>query len=48
MKKKSSIHSEYKFIITPQGSLGLLAYGDLGLEAWRKVKMDAEKKNSSK
>jgi hypothetical protein len=27
-----------EFAITEEGSLGLLAYGDIGLRAWRKVK----------
>lgn len=30
--------NESKFIITKNGSLGLLAYGDLGLRAWRSVR----------
>jgi hypothetical protein len=33
------------FSITQEGSLGLLAYGDLGLDMWRNVK--GIKKNSS-
>jgi len=32
---------EYK--ITPKGSLGVLAYGDVALRAWRKVKKSATK-----
>jgi hypothetical protein len=27
-----------KIAITPKGSLGLLALGDIGLQAWREVK----------
>ena len=34
MKKEDT----QKFKITKKGSLGLLAYGDIGLRAWRKVK----------
>ena len=33
--------------ITIKGSLGLLAYGDLGLIEWRKVKQEFNKKNSN-
>ncbi|WP_171971862.1 hypothetical protein [Mangrovimonas sp. DI 80] len=29
---------QYKYTITPEGSLGLLALGDIGLRAWREVK----------
>ena len=35
---------EYK--ITKKGSLGLLAYGDIGLREWRKVKKEFYKKDS--
>jgi len=31
-------NDEINYEITPQGSLGLLAYGDIGLREWRKVK----------
>ncbi len=34
------------FEITEKGSLGLLAYGDIGLRAWRKVKQEFYKKDS--
>ncbi len=34
MKKK------IPFKISKEGSLGLLAYGDIGLRAWRKVKKE--------
>ena len=43
--KKKSKQTDYK--ITPQGSLGILASGDIGLRAWRKVK-DAEPKKATK
>ncbi len=33
------------FEVTIQGSLGLLAYGDIGLRAWRKIKKDAKKES---
>jgi hypothetical protein len=32
--------------ITPKGSLGLLALGDIGLREWRKVKQESFKKDS--
>ena len=32
--------------ITKEGSLGLLAYGDVGLRAWRKVKQASIKKDT--
>lgn len=35
-----------EFKITEKGSLGLLAYGDIGLRAWRKVKQEFYKKES--
>jgi hypothetical protein len=31
------------FNITKKGSLGLLAFGDIGLREWRKVKNNVEK-----
>ena len=31
---------------TEKGSLGLLAYGDIGLRAWRKIKQESNKKDS--
>jgi len=34
------------FKITEKGSLGLLAYGDVGLREWRKVKKKFYKKDS--
>jgi len=38
------------FEVTEKGSLGLLAIGDLGLRAWRKVRKEAyqNKKNEEK
>jgi hypothetical protein len=33
------------FEVSVQGSLGLLAYGDIGLRAWRKVKKEDSKKS---
>ena len=35
-----------KFVITKKGSLGLLAYRDIGLREWRKVKKESFKKDS--
>lgn len=41
-----------KSVITPKGSLGLLALGDIGLQAWREVKkaeyMKEKNKNEEK
>lgn len=34
--------------ITPNGSLGLLAYGDLAFKAWRDVKKEINKKSNEK
>jgi hypothetical protein len=41
---KNNKNIEYK--ITEKGSLGLLAYGDIGLRAWRKVKQEFYKKDA--
>ena len=41
-KKNKTV--EYK--ITEKGSLGLLAYGDIGLREWRKVKKEFYKKDA--
>lgn len=42
-KNENKTKQNSQFIITPQGSLGLLAYGDIGLRAWRKVKETTSK-----
>ncbi|TVZ58782.1 hypothetical protein NA63_1290 [Flavobacteriaceae bacterium MAR_2010_105] len=39
-------NSKENFQITPKGSLGLLALGDVGLRAWRKVKQESFKKDN--
>ena len=47
--KENNISSEDNkviFQITEKGSLGLLALGDIGLRAWRKVKQESFKKNA--
>ena len=41
MKKKSPKQRPY--VVTKKGSLGLLAYGDLGFKAWRKTKTKIKK-----
>ena len=49
IKKEKGIPAESKkveFKITEKGSLGLLAYGDIGLRAWRKVKKEFYKKDA--
>ncbi|MBU2929195.1 hypothetical protein [Winogradskyella psychrotolerans] len=40
--KDESVKSE-SFNVTKKGSLGLLAFGDIGLREWRKVKNNVEK-----
>ncbi|MGJ8667310.1 MAG: hypothetical protein ACSHW7_13150 [Patiriisocius sp.] len=35
--------NKIKFKITPEGSLGLLALGDIGLREWRKVRNEFTK-----
>jgi len=37
-----------KFEISAAGSLGLLAYGDIGLRKWREVKINAKTINENK
>ncbi len=44
-KESNSVNSKYN--IPLEGSLGLLALGDIGLRAWRKVKREARDKNKS-
>ena len=39
-------NEKLEFKIPEKGSLGLLAYGDIGLRAWRKVKQEFYKKNA--
>lgn len=43
IKQKQNTNPAYK--ITVDGSLGLLALGDLGFRAWREIKNKADKKN---
>jgi hypothetical protein len=43
IKQKQNTNPAYK--ITVDGSLGLLAVGDLGFRAWREIKNKADKKN---
>jgi hypothetical protein len=48
-KKYNNLTSDknnQNFKITAKGSLGLLAYGDIGLRAWRKVKQEFYKKDA--
>ena len=45
-KNISKNNRNLEFQITEKGSLGLLAYGDIGLRAWRKVKQEFYKKES--
>ena len=45
-KNNSSENISKNFVITEKGSLGLLAYGDIGLREWRKVKKEFYKKDA--
>jgi len=45
-KTHTSVNKNQNFIITEKGSLGLLAYGDIGLRDWRKVKQEFYKKDA--
>lgn len=36
-----------KFEVTPKGSLGLLAYGDLGILAWKKAINNSKSQSSN-
>ena len=42
-KKHRKNGEKERFVITEKGSLGILALGDVGLRAWRKVKQDLKK-----
>lgn len=39
--KKANVEKKVKYEIPVKGSLGLLAMGDKGLRAWRKVRDDS-------
>lgn len=42
-KNKNKTKSKKQFVLTEKGSLGILAYGDIGLRAWRNVKRNVLK-----
>lgn len=44
--KKSKEKDESKYVLTPQGSLGILALGHIGIRQWREVVK--QKKSASK
>lgn len=46
MENKKLSEEELMKITTPQGSLGLLALGDVGLRIWRKVKQQSSLNSS--
>jgi len=46
-KSKRSSKKLETYKITEKGSLGLLALGDIGLRAWRKVKNEAQLKRGN-
>ncbi|MFD2822085.1 hypothetical protein ACFS5M_00285 [Lacinutrix iliipiscaria] len=42
------LNEKQPYVVTVEGSLGLLAYGDIGLRAWREVKNKSkEEKNTN-
>ena len=45
-KKRSKKIEKSSYNITAKGSLGILAFGDIGLRAWRKAKQESNKKDS--
>lgn len=45
MKDRSNKIKTFK--ITPAGSLGILALGDIGLREWRKVKRESNQKRKT-
>ena len=40
---KNNKQTKKPSVVTKRGSLGLLAYGDIGFRAWRKTKNKLEK-----
>ena len=42
-RNRNENNGKGSFIITEKGSLGILALGDVGLRAWRKVKKNLKK-----
>jgi hypothetical protein len=44
-RKRNENNGKGSFIITEKGSLGILALGDVGLRAWRKVKLNVKKED---
>ena len=45
-QSRTNQNKKIEYQISEKGSLGLLAYGDIGLRAWRKVKKEFYKKDS--
>lgn len=43
---ENTSEQKMQYKITEKGSLGLLAYGDIGLREWRKVKQEFFKKDA--
>ena len=41
------LDKEKSYKVTVEGSLGLLAFGDVGLRAWREVKKKSEEENTN-
>jgi len=44
---KKEISKKLSYTIPVEGSLGVLAYGDIGLRAWREVKKKSEKEKNT-
>ncbi len=44
-RKSTKIEEKERIVITKKGSLGILALGDVGLRAWRKVKLNVKKED---
>lgn len=48
MKENNKEQTNKDYKINAKGSLGLLAYGDIGLKAWREVRDNFEKSYENK
>lgn len=44
-QRNTNKKEELLYNITVKGSLGILAFGDIGLKAWRKVKQNMPKED---
>ncbi|WP_161804627.1 hypothetical protein [Lacinutrix himadriensis] len=46
-KINKKLSNTQNYSVTVDGSLGLLAYGDIGLRAWREVKQKNKEENNT-